>query len=53
MTIVSKGSSVATAKAVVATEDNEMSTVMFGIALACGVWYFFILLVQGIGSTQL
>ncbi|KAF7868393.1 hypothetical protein EAF04_004925 [Stromatinia cepivora] len=31
----------------------EMETLIHSIALACWTWYFFILLVQGIGSTQL
>jgi hypothetical protein len=44
----------ATARAVGTTEDHEeMSTWIFAIALACGIWYFFILVVQAIGFTQL
>jgi hypothetical protein len=43
----------ATARAVEAAEDHEMSTWIFAIALACCIWYFFILVVQAIGFTQL
>ena len=53
MTIVPRDSSVATAGTVVAAGDYEMSTWIFAIALACGIWYFFILVVQAIGFTQL
>ena len=53
MTIDSLNSVAATARAVETAEQNEMEPWIFAIALACGVWYFFILLVQGIGFTQL
>jgi hypothetical protein len=53
MTIVPRDSPVATAGTVVAAGDHEMSTWIFAIALACGIWYFFILVVQAIGFTQL
>jgi hypothetical protein len=54
MRIVSFDPSVATAGAVgIAAEDHEMSTWIFGIALACGIWYFLVLVVQAIGFTQL
>jgi hypothetical protein len=54
MVILSPGSSVATAAAVaVAAEDHEMSTWILAIALACWIWYSFILLVQSIGIFQL
>jgi hypothetical protein len=44
---------VAAASAVVTAQYHEMSTLLFTIALVCGIWYFFILLVQAIGFTQL
>jgi len=44
---------VATASAVVTAQYHEMSTLLFAIAVVCGIWYFFILLVQAIGFTQL
>jgi hypothetical protein len=54
MSTLSPNPFVATASAVgVATENHEMSTGIFATALACGIWYFFILLVQAIGVTQL
>lgn len=43
---------VATAVAVVPSE-YEMSTLIFTVALICGIWFFFIVLVQAIGFTQL
>ena len=43
----------ATASAVEATAPHAMSAWVFGAALASGIWYFFILLVQAIGFTQL
>jgi hypothetical protein len=43
----------ATARAVEAAEDHDMSAWIFAIALAFGIWYFFILVVQAIGFTQL
>jgi len=42
-----------TAPAVKTAEQNAMGTWIFAIAVACGAWYCFILLVQGIGFTQL
>jgi hypothetical protein len=33
--------------------SHAMSAWVFGAALASGIWYFFILLVQAIGFTQL
>ncbi|TVY81342.1 Ceramide glucosyltransferase [Lachnellula suecica] len=54
MSIRSPNSAVAAAHAVGATaEQNAMETCTLAIALACGIWYFFILLVQGIGFAQL
>ena len=54
MGVFDPSSTVATADAVeIAAEDHEMSTLIFAIALACGIWYFFILVVQAIGFTQL
>jgi ceramide glucosyltransferase len=53
MTIWPRDAPFATARAVEAAEDHEMSTWIFAIALACGSWYFFILVVQAIGFTQL
>ncbi|TVY13065.1 Ceramide glucosyltransferase [Lachnellula arida] len=53
MTIDSPKYVAITARAVEAAEQNAMETWTFGIALACGIWYFFIVLVQAIGSTQL
>jgi hypothetical protein len=50
----SPNSVLATASAVgVASEKHEMSLWLFAAALACGIWYFFIILVQAIGFTQL
>jgi hypothetical protein len=46
-------SPVATTEAVVSAEYHEMSTLLFIVALACGIWFFFIVLVQAIGFTQL
>ena len=43
----------ATAVAVVATEGHEISMWIYAIALACGAWYMFLLIVQAIGFTQL
>jgi len=31
----------------------EVPTIVWAIALGCGIWYFFIILVQAIGTTQL
>ena len=42
-----------TASAVEATAPHAMSAWVLGAALASGIWYFFILLVQAIGFTQL
>jgi hypothetical protein len=53
MTIWPRDSPFATAKAVATADDHEMSTWIFAIALACGAWYVFILVVQTIGFTQL
>jgi ceramide glucosyltransferase len=55
MTSASPISVAATARAVESAEQNAMETEpwIFAVALACGIWYFFILLVQGIGFTQL
>ena len=36
-----------------ATPSHAMSAWVFGAALGSGIWYFFILLVQAIGFTQL
>jgi hypothetical protein len=53
MTIGSSASLVDTAIAVVTIQDHEMSTWIFAIAVACGIWYFFILMVQAIGFIQM
>ncbi|TVY36042.1 Ceramide glucosyltransferase [Lachnellula subtilissima] len=53
MTNDSLKSVAATARSVKLAEQNAMDKWIFGIALACGIWYFFIVLVQGIGSAQL
>lgn len=53
MTLRPRDSSVATAAAVVAATGHDMPTWLFAIALACGIWYLFIVLVQAIGFTQL
>lgn len=37
----------------ITVENYEMSTLVFGVALACGIWTFFVVLVQTIGSIQL
>jgi ceramide glucosyltransferase len=34
-------------------DDHDMSMWLFTIALAGGVWYFLILIIQAIGFTQL
>ena len=44
---------VATPGAVVSAGHHEMSWWVFAIALACGIWYFFILVVQVIGFIKL
>ena len=38
---------------VASAESHETSMGLFVVAVACGVWYAFILVVQGIGFTQL
>lgn len=53
MTIWPRDGPSAAANAVGAAEDYEMSAWTFAIASACGFWYFFILVVQAIGFTQL
>jgi len=54
MGVFGPSSTDATADAVgITAEDHEMSTLIFAIALACGIWYFFILVVQAIGFIQL
>jgi hypothetical protein len=53
MTVWPRNAPFAAARAVEAAADHEMSTWIFAIALACGIWYFFILVVQAIGFTQL
>jgi hypothetical protein len=54
MVTISPDSSVVAATAVVvAVEDHEMFTWISAMALVCWTWYFFILLVQGIGIFQL
>lgn len=47
------GPSGSAARAVDNSGQDAMETWIFAIGLACGIWYFFILLVQGIGFTQL
>ncbi|KAE8446192.1 hypothetical protein EG329_012417 [Mollisiaceae sp. DMI_Dod_QoI] len=42
-----------TAASVADINGHEMSTLLFLIALACGIWYIFLLGVQTIGLTQL
>lgn len=53
MTVWPRDAPFATARAVEAAEDHDMSAWIFAIALACGIWYFLILVVQAIGFTQL
>jgi hypothetical protein len=53
MTVWPRNAPFAAARAVEAAADHEMSKWIFAIALACGIWYFFILVVQAIGFTQL
>jgi hypothetical protein len=53
MTIGSSASLVDAAAAVVTIEDHEMSTWIFAVAVACGIWYFLILVVQAIGFIQM
>ena len=53
MTLWPRDAPFATAIAVEAAEDHDMSTWTFAIAFACGIWYFFILVVQAIGFIQL
>lgn len=33
--------------------DRDMPTWLLAVASACGIWFFFILVVQAIGTTQL
>lgn len=33
--------------------NQELSDWLFGVALAAGLWFFFIIVVQAIGSTEL
>jgi ceramide glucosyltransferase len=53
MTLWPRDAPFATAIAVEPAEDHDMSTWIFAIALACGIWYFLLLLVQAIGFIQL
>jgi hypothetical protein len=52
MTDLSPDFSAANAVGAITAED-EMSTWIFSIALGCGIWTLFILVVQVIGFTQL
>jgi hypothetical protein len=53
MTIWSRDPPLAAARAAASVDDHEMSAWIFTIALACGIWYFLLLVVQAIGFTQL
>jgi hypothetical protein len=37
----------------IASDEDVMPSWIFAIASACGIWYFFILLVQAIGAIQM
>jgi hypothetical protein len=44
---------VATTATVVLAGQDDLSILTYTVALVCGIWFFFIILVQAIGSIQL